>query len=463
MLSGTIFAQDKFGALHSNYSPTNSVHINPTSMLDAKTWLDIHIVGLGSYVNNNLVAIENSSAISLLRQRRIDPNQLIYNTNSNRYHVYNRNDVSVLSAVLSQGDHAFGLSFQGQSFADVRRIDKSIVVPLTQLLNNDSISNLSNFDLNNLRVNGISYGEVKVSYAYTFKKIYRDMFMIGGSIKKLFPIAGGAGKVSEANYQILQNNNLLINRFVGDVMYSEAPSFTMKGGVGLDIGFTYQKMKERCSTYYPNSSRNGCTPKYYQYKIGVSIIDIGRLKLANTAPNIYAVDVTNLTISEGQNLENTLNTVVSGTEAGAINNPTKIGLPTALSVQVDFNVWGNMFYINSTLTQGIPPFTNNFGIKRASSLSVTPRFETKWFDIAVPFSMYEYSRAQMGLSLRLYSLTIGTDKLWSTFTRNDMYGADIYAQLKVPIFRNPTCKQRSSKSSNKRRKKNKRKICAAYR
>ncbi|MFD1550688.1 hypothetical protein DNU06_06220 [Putridiphycobacter roseus] len=458
--SGAVYGQDKFGALHSNYSPTNSVHINPTSMLDAKTWLDIHIVGLGSYVNNNLLAIENTSALALARGQEITVDQLTFNDNRNNYHVYNRNDVSALSVILSQGDHAFGLSFQGQSFVDLRRLNSSISEPLSRLLSGDSIHDFSNFDLNNLKANGISYGEVKISYAYTFKKINRDMFMIGVSVKKLFPIVGAAGKVSEANYQILQNNDVFINRFVGDIMYSQSPSFTLKGGVGLDLGFTYQKMKDRSSTYFPNSSRNGCTPKFYRYKIGVSIIDIGRLKLENTDPETYAVDERDLTISE-----NTLSSVNTGTAEGAINNPTKIGLPTALSVQLDFNVWENKFYINGTLTHGIPPFINSFGVRRASSLSVTPRFETKWFDIAVPFSLYEYSRPQMGFSLRLYSLTIGTDKLWSTLVRSNMYGADIYAQLKVPLFKNPACKEKNgrSKSRSGKRKHKKRKVCAAYR
>jgi hypothetical protein len=36
-------------------------------MLDAKVWLDINIVGAGSYTNNNLVYLQDQSWFSLLR------------------------------------------------------------------------------------------------------------------------------------------------------------------------------------------------------------------------------------------------------------------------------------------------------------------------------------------------------------------------------------------------------------
>ncbi|MFY7943103.1 MAG: hypothetical protein ACOVNZ_00900 [Crocinitomicaceae bacterium] len=77
--------------------------------------------------------------------------------------------------------------------------------------------------------------------------------------------------------------------------------------------------------------------------------------------------------------------------------------------------------------------------------------------------MYEYYRPQLGLSLRLYCLTIGTDKLLHIFGKSDLYGGDIYFHLNVPIFYNPKCKQRMKSGTNydPGRIKNKRK-CEAY-
>lgn len=454
------FAQEKFGAVHSNYSPTNSVHLNPSSMLDAKTWLDIHIVGVGSYFNNNFVAIQNQSIIQMINAGEIDESQLGYNINRNKYHVYNRTDLSSFSAVLSQGDHAFGLSFNSFAYADIRKLDNNIALPLSQFLQGQNVTDFTDLSIEKLRANTTSYGEAKLSYAYTYKKIYKEMLMFGVSVKKIFPFVGGAAKIIDANYTIQSNDLLTINNFQGDVMFNQTPEFHLLGGIGLDIGFTYQKMQERSSTYYPNSTKSGCRPKFYKYKIGVSIIDIGYVKFKTSTSDIYAVDVDSLVVDPRSDIENVLNSVTTIGESGNIRKPNRMGLPTVFSLQFDYNAWGNKFYINSSIVYGIPPFSSNYGVRRANSLSFTPRFETKWFDVALPFSLYEYNRAQLGLSMRFYFLTIGTDKLLGYFISQDLYGADIYAQLKVPLFRNPKCKDKGMNSKKGRRKR--KKLCDAY-
>ena len=454
-------AQEKFGALHSNYSPTNSVHINPSSMLDAKTWLDIHIIGSGAYFNNNYAAIENSTWINTIGSRSIDESQLLYNTNRNRYHAYSRSDISALSAVFSQGDHAFGLSFNGFSYIDVRRLDNTVAVPLSQFLLDQNVDDLTDLEIAGLRLNAQSYGEVKLSYAHTYQKIYRQMLMFGVSVKQIFPFVGGAAKVSEANYAIEPNDLLSVNRFQGDVAFNTSPELLLLGGMGIDLGFTYQHMKDRPTTYFPNSPKSGCRRKFYQYKIGVSLIDFGVLRFRESTTESFPVSVEDtIFIDPSDDIETTLNSVNTSPDASSIRRPSNMSLPRALSLQFDYNVWNNMVYVNATIVQGIPHFGNVFGVRRANSLSITPRFESKWFDVAIPFSLYEYIRPQLGLSMRLRHLTIGTDKLLSIFVPSDLYGADVYAQLKVPIFRNPQCKDKGFNSKKSRRKRSK--LCEAY-
>ncbi len=461
--AGGLNAQEKFGSVHSNYTPTNSVHLNPSSMLDAKTWLDIHVVGLGSYFNNSFAAIENRSWINVLTQQNVDVSQLLYRTNRNNYHAYSRNDVSALSAVLSQGDHAFGLSFNGFAYLDVRRLDNTIAEPLSRIFQNENVTDFTNLDVNRLRLNAISYGEVKLSYAYTFRKIYKDMLMFGVSVKKIFPLAGGAVKISEANYNFETNNLLSINSLQADAMLSQSGEFLLLGGEGIDLGFTYQKMKDRPSTYFPNSTKSGCRPKFYKYKIGVSLVDFGAIRFRRSSTDAYAIaltDTVRISIDSNSTVESTVGTINTGDEAATINRPNKMSLSTVFSFQFDYNVWNNMFYVNATVVQGVPPFSGSYGVRRANSLSITPRLETKWFDVAIPFSLYEYRTPQLGFSMRIRSLTIGTDKLLGIVLPSDLYGADIYAQLKVPIFKNPKCKDRGVNSKKSRRKR--KKLCEAY-
>lgn len=451
--------QENFGSLSSNYSPTNGVHINPSSMLDAKTWLDIHIVGAGAYVNNNLVSIENTSFLRLNQTREIAQEDILYATDRGKYHAYNRDFVQVLSAVWSQGNHAAGLSFGGYAYVDARRIDEPIARFIENGITTFTEQHLTEYSLNRLRANILSYAEGKLSYAYTFHRRQRNMYMAGISYKKIFPLAGGAASIRSLDYNVLNDTALVIRNFDADAMVNAQPEFSMKGGWGLDLGFTYQRMQSGCENYYPNSKRGGCNRLHYKYKIGVSINDIGYAKFNPANMNYVGYELGENLILNYADLTTELETapeILVDREAtptsGLIRKPEKMSLPTSISVQYDRNIIPSYFYVNATWVHGIPRTKGAFGPRRAHSLSVTPRIETKWVDFALPISLYEYSRLQLGASLRLYCLTIGTDKLLNFFVPHDLYGADIYFHLKVPLFRNPKCKDNNAFGSNRKGK-----------
>ena len=448
--------QDTFGALHSNYSPTNSVHLNPTSMLDAKTWLNIHIVGAGAYVNNDIVAVNNTTLLRIANGS-FGEDDLQYNTGRGRYHAYNRNFVQVLSGVWSQGNHAVGLSFGAYSYMDARRINEPVVRFIENGITTFTEQHLTDFNLSRFRANFLAYGEAKISYAHTFHRRRRNMWMAGFSYKKIFPLAGAAASVRNLSYNVYNDTVLHIDEFIGDAGASVQPEFSLKGGWGLDLGFTFQRMYSGCESYYPNSRRGGCSRNYYKYKIGVSITDLGYAKFnpANVIYVGYGLGETDVLYydqlsAEAGTFPQILVNQEDAPEQGVIRKPYKISLPTAISVQYDRSIIPTNFYVNATWIHGIPPTKGAFGPRRAHSLSVTPRFESKWFDAALPLSLYEYQRLQLGLSLRFYILTIGTDKLLNYFIPHDIYGADFYFHLKVPLFRNPKCRDRNPFGSDRK-------------
>ena len=446
-LKFSVRAQETFGALNSNYSPTNSVHINPSSMLDAKTWLDIHIIGAGAYVNNSLAAAESTTLIRLIRQRDFSEDNLVYRSGLGRYHAYNRNFVQVLSAVWSQGNHAAGLSFGGYSYTDARRIDEPIARFIENGVTQYTPQHLTDYSLNRFRANSLAYGEAKISYAYTFHKRQRNMYMAGISYKKIFPIVGGAANIRSLDYNVYNDTVLHIDSFLGDAVTHTQPQFSMKGGWGFDLGFTYQRMYGGCENYYPNSSRGGCNAQHYKYKIGISINDLGYAKFNADDMEYVGYDLAEENILNYANLStsiagfpSTLIGLENSPGEGVVRKPFKMSLPTSLSIQYDRNILPHFLYLNATWIHGIPPTKGAFGPRRAHSLAITPRIETKWFDAALPLSLYEYQKVQLGLSLRLYCLTIGTDKLLNYFVPSDLYGADFYFHLKIPLYKNPKCK-----------------------
>jgi hypothetical protein len=118
-----VFGQEQFGAAFSNYTPTNSVFLNPSSMLDAKTWLDIHIVGAGTYANNNFVSLDDNNFTRIIRTEGEDVTEddLTYHHGKKKYHAYNRTFAQVLSGVWSQGFSTCAASQPSGEFRISRR------------------------------------------------------------------------------------------------------------------------------------------------------------------------------------------------------------------------------------------------------------------------------------------------------------------------------------------------------
>jgi len=61
----------------------------------------------------------------------------------------------------------------------------------------------------------------------------------------------------------------------------------------------------------------------------------------------------------------------------------------------------------------------------------------------MPFAFYEWYKPRLGLSLRLFNFTIGTDYLNTLLGLNDFSGLDIYFAVKIS-FAKGYCKENLS-------------------
>lgn len=477
LLAFALHAQEQFGSSFSNYTPTQSVFMNPSSMLDAKTWLDIHVVGAGAYAINNFTYLQNTSVIKLIKEgdsERYFQDKIKYKTNRKNNSVYNRTFANALSGVWSQGDHALGLFFNVRSFTTVRGIPDEVSGIIDGAIADDQFQQNKDYAYKNLTMSSLTFGEVQLSYAYTFLKKKQDMLMGGISIKKFVPILGAAGQIYDVRFNQSSDTSFAYLFADMDAMYTNQVKTNFKGGMGFDLGFTYQKMSTYAQSYYPNSKRNGCKKIPYKYKIGASVLDIGSVKFDKNTVQARGLrinyDTTYYTRFDQFDEDsvfriiNSLDTILNDLD---IKNANKIHLPTALSLQFDYNIWKSKVYFNASLMQGFPISNRKFGSRRPNSLMVGVRYESRFFDVSIPFSLYEYSMPQLGFACRLYFLTIGTDKLLSLIGTPSFYGSDIYAAVKIPIFYNPQCRrkmknQNQSEAAKHRLFKKKANNCPAY-
>ena len=439
------WSQNAFGATPSNYSPTNGVVINPANMSNAKTFLDINVLGLGSYTNNNFVFLGNTNLIQTFKGTY--NNDIAYDRRRKPISGFNRTFVSGPGATWNKGDHSIGLSLNGRSYTGVQSLPSYARPFIENGVSDYTLQHDIDYNAKNIRIASLNFAEIKASYAYTFLKTGKNYFTGGVSLKKLYSIAGGAANIYDASFNVDNDSIIKVYNFNADAMYTKNAGFKGKGGMGMDIGITYQKMLRECQSYLPHTSSSGCRYVPYKYKLGLSIIDIGSLKFKADDVSFAGYDFNSQyewlhynSIKQDNDPLSIFSSQESDITKGTVKKTNKIKLPTFISAQFDYNIWASAIYVNATIVQGIPHGKKSFGIRHANSISITPRYETKLIDFALPFSLYEYRYPQMGLSFRVGPITIGSDKFVNWIINSDIYGADFYFYAKVPIHYHPKCK-----------------------
>ena len=106
-------------------------------------------------------------------------------------------------------------------------------------------------------------------------------------------------------------------------------------------------------------------------------------------------------------------------------------LPAAISFQFDWNFYKN-FFVNATMVKGFM-HDNKQGSERPDVYSLTPRYETRSFEVSVPFSLLYYGHLQprLGVAARVGCFFFGGDALGGLLKLNDFEGADFYAGIHV--------------------------------
>ena len=85
---------------------------------------------------------------------------------------------------MSQGNHAFGLSFNATSYTDVRNLDNVLTSLAEDALKDVESEPLLSYEMNNTKINALAFADIKLSYGAIISKRSFSMLMVGLSIKK---------------------------------------------------------------------------------------------------------------------------------------------------------------------------------------------------------------------------------------------------------------------------------------
>lgn len=448
-------SQENSGIIHSNYAPTNSVLINPSSIGDSKVYWEINLVGASAFFDNNYIYAPNFSVISGLS----DPESFeepIDNFKPNNKFGFIDVALHGPSFYLNLGKHAVGLTSQLRSVVDGRNIDDNLAKFMYEGFKYLPQRG-EEYSTKNTKINTMAWGEIGINYAYTFKQKNNNMYIGGISVKRLFGITHLGTNIKEATYIVPDTNDVVFANIDAKYGFS-SPSFNAGRGWAVDLGFTYKKTLEEVDSYIPYSKKSGCKKSDYLYKIGISLLDLGYISF--NADSYYGEaegagtwqNFTNSNFDDNYN-QYDAKIIESFVELKNKKNSYAAYLPTALSVQYDYN-FQNGFYINGTIVQNLS-FFNQLGVNRQNLLALTPRFELPRFEVALPLSLRRYTSPSFGLAFRFWNnLVIGSDRLGSILFNGDTYGTDIYFNLKLAKLYTNKCNVKKSNRKFKNYKTN---------
>lgn len=454
-------AQEMIGFVQSNYNSLGGSLVNPSLLTNSKNYLEVNLITFDFFVWNDFAYIPSSDYNLWDAIAGFDPpvydekqNSFLYYRNRNRKNAFSNTRILGPSASYNYGKHGFALTTGFRYMVTANNVPWEMPVMGYEGLSYKPLQNV-NFDDYNFDFNTQGWMEIGLSYAYDVYQFIDEKVTVGVTLKGVWGYAGVTTQVNNIDYIVLNDSTLNFKNLNGQVGYAvpvdyetnDAPMndpFFKGWGLGADIGVTYTKQR------YVGSKRfnEPCDQRYedYNYRIGLSIIDIGAIRYKNNAQLHSFDDVSAIwqnfdTISYdnvNQVVEELSDLFYGDPNASYLDNRFSIGLPMAVSLQFDYHSKRyNSLYIGAFWIQ--PIRFNLHTLRRPAELSLIPRYETKNLEFSMPITLLEYKYPRVGLSARFYFFTIGTEKLGTYLGIGDINGADFYFSIKFN-FGKGTCK-----------------------
>ena len=465
--------QEMVGNVFNNYSGINSASINPALLTGSKTYLDINLLGADIFFKNNWAYVpkEDKNIWDFVNSDTLIPvygkyryNGLYtYYKNTNKKHLNESVRIIGPSAMLQNGDHAFGISVSSRVVSSANNIPWEIPVFIYEGLTYDYLQGV-NFNDDNFDFSTLAWTEISASWAYDFKRIYKGKFTLGVSGKFLLGHSGAYSINNNANYIVHDPRN--IEFFNYDSEYGFALPFDynsfdplylgpyVKGyGLAFDLGIVFTKLK---NSFPASRGRRLCSKPYeeYLYRVGISLLDLGGISFNKNAQK-HTFDNVSVFWHEFDTLEyRSFNVGMQQLSKAFYGDPYKsntsdkisIGLPSAISLQFEGNFFKNA-YLSVLWIQSLR-FSRK-QVQRPNQIALVPRYENSFIAFSLPISVVNYKYVRLGAAIRFGSITVGTERLGILLGLTDLDGMDIYFSIKLSLTKGNCSTQKFGACYNK--------------
>lgn len=452
-------AQVFMGYHSSNYAGLNAVATNPAHIVDSRYKVDINLFALDFRLTNNYLGLSTD----LFRIRNSPFADTSYNGRFQAFRTdffRERNYEDMRQARLYQSAHILGpsvaFSVGKNTFALTTAVREFFffdnLQPETADFILDELLDQStwNIDLDNERFNAVGAIWSEVGLVYGREVLNKKEHYLKAAVHPKATIAAASAYFYSDRLMLNFTNNDTLNVELANIRFGysnnlqDSPivakpylqTLMNRASFALDFGAVYE-WRPKYAEYVDSTGSDKAFRHVNKYKLrlALSVTDIGWLKFdrgtfgGNFDGDAVDWDLNSIDIdgveSFGQLMRDTFNMSTN-------RDPYRLRLPTAFNVQADYNLYKN-FYVNFT---GNIAFHQNNAREKTHVLNywcVTPRFESKWLDFALPFAIDGYGNFESGGSLRVGPLFIGSTNAFNFLLGNRVRGLNVYTGLRVGI------------------------------
>jgi len=431
VLSSAIYAQHYIGVGVSDFSPANSVYLNPASIVEYPDRFTLDLFAVNAAVDNNMLGLNTGYAFNSFFSQTA--------ANSSKLFVTNKKDqLSVTGPYLEARLPGFTWSISPtqsiavgtrlRMFYQFNGIDKgvfeTIVNPEGTTENTIGDNALGKFDATmntwseiGITNAGVAYnrGAHKIKYGVTLRYLNGISYVTAASKQDTTYYV--ANKVFAVNNNVLVGTNLFGR--LGDYPGGNAGTVSswLLGnngghGMGADVGVEYE--------YNPYENDR------YLFRISAAVTDIGYINYVVNNRSVLYKQIGGATKDSANMYITAIGYKLPGVTVTEMMPPkaAQIYLPTTLITHVDYHM--SKDYFVDLLFIGNLGKKDETGNAIYSQFTLTPYYDTKAFGFAFPISYSFLSKkVKTGVGARFGKFFIGSDDMLLLFMKGQQ-GANIY-------------------------------------
>jgi len=449
-LPSDILAQNYHAVEGSPFAGSIGVANNPASILSTPYPWDITVLSVQVKNSTNAVTFHNFSLLS--------HGDSIWSSfdagNRKRFAAFNFN-VHLLNARIALGRKqaiAFGANLRG--YAAVR----------TGVANyNDSLQDMNQFfainqgtDYNANMVSS-SWLELFGTYSRTLWDDNTSRLNAGVTLKAMRGISGAFAQLkSGAVGRTTSGLETVYVLKAGSARYGYSSNYdrwkdeqstgqnlkdflgASRPGAAIDLGVEYWIKSQAVKTY---SDEDNDDYYDYEWKIGVSLLDIGqnsfKFGTQSRSASSPRTDVSDFDLNAKFNntasladFNDSLATIVNN--ISGLNGTFKIWNPTRLVINVDRPLQ-DKFFLNANLSVNLARANTGKTLfaKEMNLLTLTPRWETRRLGVYMPVQVTSYGKFWIGGAFKAGPLLLGVHNWTTLFSKNKMQNGGLYLGLVI--------------------------------